>query len=123
MEHTFTDDRMCFYSISVERNWAISWFCWIWSICLLQAHWQITHSSPLDEVFFFNLGVPFASVFCPLLHPSRRKKNLNRTRVWELVIDKSILLGSFANYNLTCKLFLRNQRGKGVMALVYSNMY
>jgi len=77
MEHTFTNDRICFYSISVERKWPISWFCWIWSICLLQAHWQITHSSPLDEVLCFNLGVPFASVFCPLLHPSRRKKNLN----------------------------------------------
>jgi len=66
IEHIFTDDRMYFYSISVEHNRAISWFCWIWSICLLQAHWQITHSNPLDEVSFFQFGSAICFSFLPI---------------------------------------------------------
>jgi len=65
-----------FYVISVEFNWAISRFCRIWFIRLLQAHWQITCISPLVKSFF-NLGVPFASFFCPSLHPLRRGR-----RIW-----------------------------------------
>ena len=41
-----------FYVISVEFNWAISRFCRIWFIRLLQAHWQITCISPLVKSLF-----------------------------------------------------------------------